>query len=309
MSKLELKDIEKQVNIAYALPLPKDIQNIIIQYIEDSLPIYKEWATCIYDNHILALMGENKDIYSKKRIIKRIVQIFLTYYGMSISILIENINDGVILNILSLSKLIKQEIVRIPFRLCYDDHYTLIHKISKLWQNYQCSFYRYVFDEIIFYYGLSDYPYPINTKFYSKVREAWNLKLNPFEVDIITGTSFIPWIFLTNSINFETKKEQKRFENLLLEMLKKIDLTTASTNINNKYTLLLFIILDKTQFDNTLRGLSPRFLYEILKRMDLNKLNDTEKFKLSMNISNRNKEIELSTFGPKIFDLLHIYFI
>ena len=86
-----LKDIEWQVQIAKNLPLVKDIQENIINYIEESLPIYENWARSLYDNYMSTLEVDSNYSCTKKNIIDQVKEIFLKNYGHNIGTLIENI--------------------------------------------------------------------------------------------------------------------------------------------------------------------------------------------------------------------------
>ena len=86
-----VQEINEQIQIAQNLPLLTDIQNIIISYIEGSIPLYRKWAHHLYDGILTEIFGYKKELYVKEVLIYRITDICVCAFGTNIMTLIEYI--------------------------------------------------------------------------------------------------------------------------------------------------------------------------------------------------------------------------
>ena len=85
-----LRKVKKEMSrFIYREDIPRDIQNVVDFYVQGSRPIYRKWAEVIYTDYIRPLIGELADYINQDKMIDRIVDIFVKFFGENIGNFIE----------------------------------------------------------------------------------------------------------------------------------------------------------------------------------------------------------------------------
>ena len=318
MTRILLKDIEQQIQIAQQLPLNRDILNIVQEYLEQSLPLYKKWADQYYEDTLSVWMGDKIDIYHKDNLVKRIIQIFLDYYGSYHIKLIDEIKNSEInhmWNILTINHSIAKDILNL-FNLTGPYHesnstnslsVTLSEGLTTLWKKYQDPVFKEIFGNCAMTEEFIYFNTPRNAKskenFLLKIENMWKKKMNPFETDIFTGQSFIEWVIYRNTedLDFQNNKQRDKFESLFIEMLNSVHLDNTFIAINYIIgdTLSWSSILNKIAYnmdyleDGNFKGWSPNLCFSVLKKINMNDLKEKENLRKLLSIGSfRSKETQ-----------------
>lgn len=318
MSNQPLRKIGQQTSIAQELDVPRDIRGIISDYISESIPEYRDWARQLWNGYMTEVVDDRLELFNEEKVIERIVHIFIDDYGTNIGKLIDNIKNGQEENIryINRAEVVNdiQNLFNFKFHYNRDPNYNdddyFLEATNILWSPYQDPFMKQIFGEGGLTMNLLDIELSMDSEeeeyFLGKIERAWKLGLNPFEIDPITGQSFMRLI-LDQRLEFMNSEQRKQFESLLLEMLDTIDINEKLAPPEYKYEgfPFIFIMLDNADYDEAAKldhGWSSNFIYDILKKMDISQLDDQDKSILKTRI----KKFKSKSIQKKLLDLLHL---
>lgn len=293
--------IISQVEIIENLPFPKDILQIINEYFGGSISIYIKWAKKLYYGYMSSVIGERISMFNDKDVIRRMVDIFVDMYGKNIKELSKKfpINE----KYYTITQFNYKVAKKIYLLFYYDfsgngpdsmySQDELANKLDGLWEDYRDPFFKAVLEKVDLEGSLHSININLgNDYFYNKVHMAYKQGCNPFNMDYITGKSFIPWIF-SRSISYQNNDQKANFENLILEILifysNKGNYDKESPIVNMKK-----LFFKSFRYVENTKDWPNNLAYKILKLIDLSKLEEDEHENLIYKIVKfKNKDLRL----------------
>ena len=262
----------------YPEDVPRDIRNIVTEYVGGSRPLYREWANILYINYLKPLLGEKSNLLDENKTIEWIVENFAKNYGNTIGEAIETTTSkskNLVIKTYNFMNNI-ESIFQIK-NMTSDKSNAIFRFLLSLWNPYHSEFFKYIFetDNIyifpeIEYYGFS--------KTYKNIAKALSQGIDPLEIDPFNGKSFFTWIF-DQELEFEDEEERSNFEKLMLEMINDL-----KYKINKKdyeeFVNTVLKIFGHWDVDESLVGWSDDFLLKILDILNINNLSDRLKWNL-----------------------------
>ena len=269
--------LKRMSRFIYREDVPRDIQNIVGEYVQGSRPLYQKWAITLYQNYIKPSIGELADYLDEEKMISRIVSIFVKYYGESIGYILDEAKSGrknlwdvyapynEILSIFSLPNFN----ITVQEMDTYDDAITFLRSI---WSPYHSEFFKLVLGENLGL-ELDDNFIHYSSEIYDTIEQGYREGLNPSEIDPLYGGTFLTWV-LTRNWFFPDKKERQKLETLVLDMLK------SSVKYIGHFASTMIKIFSYWAGNERLHGWSNDFIAQIVSMMDVKQFNDSSKFML-----------------------------
>ena len=170
------------------LPINRDVQGIVAEYLRGSRPIYRQWSIKLYNQYLGYMLKSLPLFIDDEKLYDILTDLFEQVYGLNIGELIDSTQP-----IHELILTMGQEIAHL-----FDTEFTdqsssnidLIIFLFNLWAPYQSKFYKYVYDDKVYLYNPLDKDYHQNPEIINKINQALNLGLDPFETNPINSLSF-----------------------------------------------------------------------------------------------------------------------
>ena len=276
---MELQNIEQQVWIARNISLIKDVQEIIVKYIEGSFPLYRIWVDNLYDNYIATLEKDSNYNYHKEDIVNKIIQIFLIHYGINIGALIENIKnarnlkkgdfktrDCKILCLFKINKNATKDVLRmlgslnlsvkLPHNSSYAEDCQLFIRNGKLTKPYSTAgLYNSPYSHAILFKEITKLWLPYRSQIFKEIDDIKEPLLCNFLAIGVGGTSMLKQIMKTfkNRSDTDTNTDRDIYE---------VDIIRGQSFID--FILLKFFMkyeneLQREEFENLMLNLMKNF--------------------------------------------------
>lgn len=280
----------------YRKDVPRDVRNTVTEYVQGSRPLYREWASSLYETILMPQLGKLGNILDKNKVIDAIVDIFVDIYGDTLGNALDKLQDpnpqkkDTLFNyngIISLRILDIFTSQGLGLKVYGVRDFGIPNFLKSLWEPYHTNFFKSVLD--LDGYDIDDFNSANmdSEEIFSFIESAISERLNPFEIDPISGQSFFEWL-LNIKWRFKSKEDREWDESIILEMLRTEDYFPFINWENINKTLIKTINL--WDLDKSLEGWSNEFILEILKILDIRNLPNPLKNTLLYTIAGINND-------------------